>query len=103
MSKDFKDLEQILINYKRLKIEINNFNILNKEKEVLERELLISRINNALLVLNKNELKIIKLRYIDGLGKENWYSISDKLFLSVSRCHEIKKEALKKLSDLLNL
>lgn len=103
MSKDFKDLEQILINYKRLKIEINNFNILNKEKEVLERELLISRINNALLVLNKNELKIIKLRYIDGLGKENWYSISDKLFLSVSRCHEIKKDALKKLSYLLNL
>ncbi|MDM0612742.1 sigma factor-like helix-turn-helix DNA-binding protein [Clostridium perfringens] len=103
MSKNFKNLEELLIDYRKLKIEIINFNILNNDIEVLKRELMISRIDNALSILTPNEMKIIKLRYIDGLGKENWYSISNKLFLSISRCHEIKKDALKKLSGLLNL
>lgn len=101
MSKNFKSLEELLINYQKFKIEFVNFNILNKKNDALERELIISRIDNALSILTPNEMKIIQLRYLDGLGKESWYSISDKIFLSVSRCHEIKKDALKKLSDLL--
>ncbi|MBV7275442.1 DUF722 domain-containing protein [Clostridiaceae bacterium UIB06] len=71
-------------------------NELLKEKRSKER--LISKIDNALTILEEEEIKIIKLRYFEKMG---WSKIGILTNRDGDYCGRIKRKAVDKISNII--
>ena len=79
--------------------------IIKKDKEITRllkekksKERLISKINNALDSLEEEEREIIKLRCIE---RKSWNKVSSIINMDSDYCGKIKRDAVKKLSELI--
>ncbi|WP_432662430.1 hypothetical protein R9X47_18050 [Wukongibacter baidiensis] len=82
---------------KDLEIE-RTIEILEYKKRHLER--FLSRIDNAICSLNDIEKQIIQMKCIDN---KIWRFITFEVGLEERQCREIKKRALKKISNVINI
>lgn len=105
--RDVKELEELLSSYRFLKVEINDLKLreleeqINLKDEIKKRERKIARIDNAIKSLNHKERLVINERYLEGMGRQSWKLISKSLFLSRTRCYELKVSALNKLNKII--
>lgn len=69
---------------------------LAREQEKKQR--LIQKVDNSMETLEENELKIIDLRFFN---RKDWSYIGTVLSLDSDYCRTIKRETIKRLSDLI--
>lgn len=67
-------------------------------KEKRSKEILINKVDNALAVLEEEEIKIIELRYFQNMG---WNKIGILTNRDGDYCGRIKRKAVNKLSELI--
>lgn len=67
-------------------------------KEKRSKEILISKVDNALTILEEEEIKIIKLRYFEKMG---WNKIGILTNRDGDYCGRIKRKAVNKISELI--
>ncbi|WP_209015498.1 RNA polymerase sigma factor [Clostridium perfringens] len=96
-----KELENILSDYKKNKTKMKDLKLIGKGEEAEKYRLLIDRIDNALDSLDDKQREIIKLRYIEGMGKQSWKLIAESLYISNTTCHVLKNKALDSIFKLL--
>ncbi len=94
-------IEEILKDYRNKKIKIKDLELLGEYEEAEKIKNLICRIDNAMNILDENEKKLIKLRFIEGDYAKSWKEISARLHSSVRYCHEMKIRAFNKLADII--
>ena len=71
---------------------------LNKMKR--SKEILLSKINNALEVLDENERKVIHYRYLNG--KRTWMQVGEILSMDSNYCcNTLRVNTINKLSKLI--
>ncbi|EMJ5511697.1 TPA: transcriptional regulator [Clostridioides difficile] len=82
--------------------------VLKKEKEVEKikrhikvKEIFIEKIDNAILLLNEDEIALIKHRYFSN-KKNSWNYVAKKIGFSTARCKQMRIEIINKLKDLLS-
>ena len=96
-----KELENILSDYKKNKTKMKDLKLIGKGEEAEKYRLLIDRIDNALESLDDKQREIIKLRYIEGMGKQSWKLIAESLHISERWCFNIRDEALERLKKVI--
>lgn len=67
-------------------------------KEKRSKEILINKVDNALTVLEEEEIKIIELRYFQKMG---WNKIGILTNRDGDYCGRIKRKVVNKLSELI--
>lgn len=99
MDKDLlKKTEELLKNYNILLAEIK---YLDDESELKEKKNLKLKLDIAIDSLEKNDRKVIKLRYLSD-KKSTWKEISKEVNLSESCCRQtIKNRALKHIYNIV--
>lgn len=73
------------------------------EKEYYELENKHKKINEALYILKKREMEVIKCLYIEGKTRyDNLIEVGMKINMSRSNIAKLRKKALNELQDFLN-
>ncbi|MDY2734966.1 hypothetical protein [Intestinibacter sp.] len=116
LDEKFKIAEQKLYDYQKIKIEINSIKLDLKKiensdrldqieffkKEILEREIQIQKIENAMDLLNEEERKIVEYRYLKKKGSSyKWEYISSMVGFSVSQCKKMRVNIINKIKELI--
>ncbi|CZR81509.1 TPA: transcriptional regulator [Clostridioides difficile] len=81
--------------------------IMRKEKEIEKirrevesKEILIEKIDNAMSLLNEEEITLVQYRYFSKKNN-SWGYIADSIGFSVTRCKQMRIEIINKVKDLL--
>lgn len=78
-----------------------------KQKEMLElkiteKEREIRKIENALALLDDEELQLVKLRYFsDRIKPLSWLAIGQEMLYSDKKCRTMNKDIVNKLADII--
>lgn len=76
-------------------------NEINKiRKEIIYKQIIIDKIDNALRLLNTEELELVRYRYLNKKTL-SWQSIGNKLGLTEARCQQLRTEIIDKIKYLL--
>lgn len=70
-------------------------------KRIELKQLEIEKIDNALSILNDKKKELIRLRYIDGQGRVSWPQIARQMYISESRCYQLKDETINELIPMI--
>lgn len=118
---DIKEIENEYVGYKNVNFlngvhnktnKINNpiemeciqkYNrISNLKKEIAKKNIQIQKIENSLELLDENEKKIVKYRYLTNNGKTyKWEYISSMVGFSVPQCKKMRVLIIDKIKDLI--
>ena len=72
------------------------------ELKITEKERQIRKIENALALLDDEELQLVKLRYFsDRMKPLSWLAIGKEMLTSGKRCRYLRDRVLFKLSDII--
>lgn len=72
------------------------------ELKITEKERQIRKIENALALLDDEELQLVKLRYFsDRMKPLSWLAIGQEMLTSGKRCRYLRDRVLFKLSDII--
>ncbi|HBF3900452.1 transcriptional regulator [Clostridioides difficile] len=73
----------------------------NIRKEVESKEILIEKIDNAMSILNEEEIALIQYRYFSKRSN-SWGFISDSIGFSPTQCKKMRIEIINKVKYLLS-
>lgn len=73
----------------------NNPEIIERRNQIKEAEMILAAISTSMQRLSERQLTLINKRYFDN---KSWDEISQEVNLSVNRCLEWKKRAVKKIA-----
>lgn len=81
--------------------------VLKKEKEIIElkkelkkKERRVKKIDNALTVLNEDEIKLVENKYFSNKRK-SWNDIAGNIGLSVGRSKQVRSELIEKIKRII--
>lgn len=80
----------------------NDKRIINLKKEIVKKTIQIQKIDNSLELLDENEKKIVKYRYLINNGKAHkWEYISSMVSFSVPQCKKMRVNIINKIKDVI--
>ncbi|CZR82702.1 hypothetical protein CDFC105_53657 [Clostridioides difficile] len=74
-------------------------NIEQIKRKIRGKEILIEKIDNAILLLSEDEMELVKYRYFKN---NTWNYVANRIGFSVIGCKQMRVSILNKIKDLLN-
>ncbi|MCC0716942.1 RinA family protein [Clostridioides sp. ES-S-0077-01] len=71
------------------------------QKKIIEKEIIVEKFDNAMSILNDNEVALVELRYFSR-KVNSWDYVADSMGFSATRCKKMRNEIIDKIKDLLN-